>query len=152
MLSQVCGNGGNLLLDVGPTADGRIPVIMQDRLVRIGKWLKVNGEAIYGTRHSPFWPRKFKWGTCTAKGSKIFLHVWGRQTDEISLVGLKNKITTSYVLGDKAKTPLNRRVDKQVNMILPPTGLATDKVVVLVLEVEGKIDVAAAPQIAKPVK
>jgi len=42
--------GGNFLLDIGPTADGRIPVIMQQRLLEIGDWLKVNGEAIYGTR------------------------------------------------------------------------------------------------------
>lgn len=42
--------GGNFLLDIGPTADGRIPVIMQQRLIQIGDWLKVNGEAMYGTR------------------------------------------------------------------------------------------------------
>jgi alpha-L-fucosidase len=41
--------GGNLLLNIGPTADGRIPVIMQQRLMDMGGWLKVNGEAIYGT-------------------------------------------------------------------------------------------------------
>lgn len=41
--------GGNLLLDIGPTADGRIPVIQQQRLLDIGQWLEVNGEAIYGT-------------------------------------------------------------------------------------------------------
>ncbi len=50
MLTKVASNGGNLLLDIGPTADGRIPVIMQQRLVEIGRWLNVNGEAIYGTR------------------------------------------------------------------------------------------------------
>ncbi len=41
--------GGNLLLNVGPTADGLIPAIMQDRLLAMGAWLKVNGEAIYAT-------------------------------------------------------------------------------------------------------
>jgi len=52
MLVDLVSRGGNLLLDIGPTSDGRIPVIMQDRLIEIGNWLKVNGEAIYGTRHA----------------------------------------------------------------------------------------------------
>ncbi|MGP1992972.1 alpha-L-fucosidase [Zobellia laminariae] len=49
MLIDIVSRGGNFLLDIGPTADGRIPVIMQERLLEIGKWLDVNGEAIYGT-------------------------------------------------------------------------------------------------------
>jgi len=49
-LISIVSRGGNLLLNVGPTADGRIPVVMQERLLDIGDWLKVNGEAIYGTR------------------------------------------------------------------------------------------------------
>ena len=48
-LIDTVSRGGNLLLNVGPTADGRIPVIMQDRLAYMGDWLEVNGEAIYGT-------------------------------------------------------------------------------------------------------
>ncbi|NOZ14210.1 MAG: alpha-L-fucosidase [Acidobacteria bacterium] len=49
-LIDIVSRGGNLLLNVGPTADGRIPVIMQERLTDIGAWLKVNGEAIYNSR------------------------------------------------------------------------------------------------------
>src|SRR5579872_4303008 len=50
VLCDLVSRGGNLLLDIGPTGDGRIPVIMEQRLIEIGAWLKVNGEAIYGTR------------------------------------------------------------------------------------------------------
>ncbi len=52
ILADLVSRGGNLLLDIGPTADGRIPVIMQQRLLEIGDWLRVNGEAIYGTRYA----------------------------------------------------------------------------------------------------
>jgi alpha-L-fucosidase len=50
ILIDKVARGGNLLLNIGPTADGRIPVIMQQRLSDMGNWLRVNGEAIYGTR------------------------------------------------------------------------------------------------------
>jgi alpha-L-fucosidase len=50
LLADTVSRGGNLLLDIGPTADGRIPVIMEERLLQMGHWLETNGEAIYGTR------------------------------------------------------------------------------------------------------
>jgi alpha-L-fucosidase len=49
MLGDIVSRGGNLLLDIGPDADGTIPVIMQQRLSDIGDWLAINGEAIYET-------------------------------------------------------------------------------------------------------
>ncbi|HEY3443807.1 MAG TPA: alpha-L-fucosidase [Paludibaculum sp.] len=50
MLSDLVSRGGNLLLDIGPDGDGTIPVVMEERLIQIGDWLKVNGDAIYGTK------------------------------------------------------------------------------------------------------
>ena len=50
LLTDLVSRGGNLLLDIGPAADGTIPVIMEERLLEMGSWLKVNGDAIYGTK------------------------------------------------------------------------------------------------------
>lgn len=49
LLINKVGNGGNLLLNIGPDADGLIPVVMQEKLLAVGEWLKINGEAIYGS-------------------------------------------------------------------------------------------------------
>jgi alpha-L-fucosidase len=58
LLTDIVSRGGNLLLDIGPAADGTIPVVMEERLLQMGSWLKVNGDAIYGTKP---WKVKKQW-------------------------------------------------------------------------------------------
>ena len=50
LMADVVSKNGNLLLNVGPHADGRIPDGAKDTLLKMGEWLKINGEAIYGSR------------------------------------------------------------------------------------------------------
>ncbi|MEE2972322.1 MAG: alpha-L-fucosidase, partial [Planctomycetota bacterium] len=99
-LVDLVSRGGVLLLDIGPTADGRIPLIMVDRLLAIGAWLEVNGEAIKGTRRSPF--RALPWGRATTKGDSLYLHVFDWPVDDRLVVpGLENQVRRATMLGDR---------------------------------------------------
>jgi alpha-L-fucosidase len=67
-LINIASKGGNYLLNIGPTAEGEIPQQSIAGLKAIGRWMKVNGEAIYGTQCSPF--EKPDWGYITRKDGK----------------------------------------------------------------------------------
>ncbi len=100
-LVDIVSKGGNFLLNVGPTGEGVIPAGSVERLHEVGAWLKVNGEAIYGTTGSPF--KKLDWGRCTKKttadGTTLYLHVFNWPTDGKLLVpGLRNTIASATLL------------------------------------------------------
>jgi alpha-L-fucosidase len=72
MLLDIVARGGNLLLDIGPTGDGRIPVVMEERLIQLGEFLRPNGEAIYGTRARQT-PRQWSKGAIPKLEEKEFM-------------------------------------------------------------------------------
>ena len=104
MLVDIASKGGNLLLNVGPTAEGEIPDSSIVRLEQIGTWMKQNGESVYGTSASPFF--KLPWGRCTqkqdGKNTLLYLHVFNWPKDEVLRIpGLKSKITDVYLLSNQ---------------------------------------------------
>jgi alpha-L-fucosidase len=103
----LCGaRGVNLLLNVGPTPQGSLLPEETTRLAAVGKWMKINGESIYGTTCSPvdfdFW-----WGAMTQKDQTVYLHVLEWKAEGIEFNGLVGKPITAYFLSDPEKKPLS---------------------------------------------
>lgn len=71
MLTDIISKNGNLLLNVGPGPDGEWDSLAYDRLESIGKWMKINGEAVYESEADPNLPRQGKWAF-TRKGSNVY--------------------------------------------------------------------------------
>lgn len=118
ILIDKVSRGGNLLLNVGPTADGRIPVIMQQRLSEIGAWLQVNGEAIYGTRK---WEgsseNKASEVHFTRKGNDLYVIVNSWDGKPFTVKGI-DKVRKVTMLGLNKKVEFSRRNNSVV--IVPP--------------------------------
>jgi alpha-L-fucosidase len=135
-LIEVVSKGGNLLLNVGPQPDGRIQADFAARLRRIGEWLKVNGEAIYGTTAGVFERLPF-FGRCTVKGTTLYIHVMGWPADgKIRLPGLKTEVKRAYLLTGPGRPLAVKRAGKDVLVTLPERERDPDATVVTV-ELQG---------------
>ena len=150
-LVDIASKGGNFLLNVGPTAEGTFPAPCLERLEAIGRWLDVNGAAIYGTSASPFTELAF--GRCTRKtladgGTRLFLHVFDWPADgRLVVPGIFNEPRGAHLLArpDEDQVFVEREGDA---LVVRVPGDAPDPVVsVVVLDVEGEPDVSEPPQI-----
>jgi alpha-L-fucosidase len=135
-LIDVASKGGNFLLNVGPTAEGVIPAASVERLAAMGRWLRVNGEAIYGTTASPV--SAPAWGRITRKPGRLYLHVFEWPASGALAVSLPDAPKKAYLLSDPARRPLATSVEGgQVKISVP--AAAPDPIAgVVVLEMEGR--------------
>jgi len=142
---ELASKGVNYLLNVGPTAEGEIPAPSIARLDEIGRWLAVNGEAVYGTQASPY-PYEFEWGRITQKADKMFLFVTRWPQSKLQLCGLRSKVKRAVLMAAPATSiPVRQTYDAAqdrhvLELDLPPQ--APDQVVsVIRLELAGAVDV-----------
>ena len=140
-LVKIAARGGNYLLNIGPKPDGTFPDESVERLKEIGKWMKVNNEAIYGTQAGRL--PELSWGECTQKEEKgntfLYLSVFDWPKDRQLLVtGLTNKVISAKLLatGTKLKTS---EAENGLNISIPATAPDTIASVIR-LEIKGKVE------------
>ena len=92
MLQTCCERGGNLLLNVGPKPDGSVPYEVIDPLKKVGEWLKVNGEAVYGMLNKTYGNEYQLNGVSrpSSKGNTIYMwnKIWAPYNGKMVLSGL----------------------------------------------------------------
>lgn len=148
MLVNIVSKGGNFLLNVGPNHYGVIPEVCQNTLRETGDWIKINGEAIYGTKASPF--PYLHYGFATRKDQKIYLHIIDWPKDGRLVVPMDNKIKNAELFADRKIKLEITRIKGQCVIQLPV--FAPDKnVSVVSVEFEGEPNVLQAPSIGKQV-
>ncbi|MGI6654479.1 MAG: alpha-L-fucosidase [Christensenellales bacterium] len=86
-LVECVSKGGNLLLNVGPDARGNIPPQSVEILQKVGKWMKLNGESIYGCGIADI--PKPDYGRVTRKGNTLYYHVMDNPIGFVPLTGIK---------------------------------------------------------------
>lgn len=123
-LADIVSKGGNLLLNIGPKADGTIPEESVRCLEEVGRWMDKNGESIHGASASPI--GQPTWGRCTVKGKNLYMHLFDWPADgSLSAEGLPAKVRRVVLLGGAAPLKFTAN-DRSVTILLPakPDDLA----------------------------
>jgi len=145
-LIDIASKGGNYLLNVGPDAEGLIPPPEVERLEAVGQWLKINGEAIYGTQAGPF-RRGLPWGRATQKPGQLFLHVFDWPKDGRLLVPIGSPIESAALLAEPSKNLAMKKTEAGLEIAVPneaPDAIAT------VIVLTHKVPIETVAQIGNP--
>jgi alpha-L-fucosidase len=148
LLVNCASLGVNYLLNVGPDARGVIPAASANRLRGVGRWLKANGEAIYGTRRNPF-PHDFPWGTATCRKGAVYLHFTAWPRGPVGLRGLRNRVKGARLLSDgnvriEVIQRHRRTADEHELELLLPRRKPAGRIPVIALDITGEPDVDVA--------
>ncbi len=127
-LVECVSKNGNMLMNVGPTAKGEIPMESQEILEEVGDWMHENGESIYGCAAVKL--PKPEWGRYTQKGNKLYAHIYDRGIGGLVLQGLKKKLVKIRLLSDGSEitkaSPWYSEKYKGLQFIMLPSGPLVD--------------------------
>ena len=140
-LVKVVSRGGNYLLNIGPRGDGSVVEFEADVLRSVGKWLTVNGEAIYNSKPQPF--RQLDFGYVTCKPGRLYLLVTRWPADgKLRLPAMRNPVTKAYFLSDTFKTSLDVAQESGAQVVLVAPPKLPEAVTVIAAEYSGDLSIA----------
>lgn len=136
--------GGNVMLNIGPRADGSIPKEIRTRMLEIGEVIKKNKVGFYGTLPTPFEEDSQDWGLITQRKengmTKLYLHVMEWPSDGVIRVnGLKNKVLNAYIPSIDKTVRFNQK--GLLLHVLAPSKEPCDFDSVIEIDIEGDTDV-----------
>lgn len=131
LLVNVVGRDGNLLMNIGPRADGTIVPSHEQRLREIGAWVRKYGESIYGTRGGPFMPGKY--GVSTHKENQVYVHLLDAAISRVALPPIPRKVVhAASMTGETVRFTQNAA---ELNLtLIRNAGNETDAIVMLELD------------------
>ena len=125
-LVTAAGLNANFLLNIGPRPDGKLPDQAVERLKHIGRFLKANGESIYGTRGGCVPPQA--WGVTTQKGKTLYIHILNKVEDgQVFLPLTGQKLAKVVTFADDTKLTFKREKDGY-RIFLPEQPETVDRI------------------------
>lgn len=142
LLCDIVSKGGNLLLNIGPDARGRVPEESIEALRGLGRWMRINDEAVYGTTASPF-PR-LAWGRATRKGDTLYLMVFDWPEDGRLFVPMRGAVRGARILGgsDRLEFGPNRLRGGELEVRVPSRPV-DEACTVIALDLDGEVEPTA---------